>query len=142
MEGLLDLGTISEHAVAIDSADVVQVDIDGQARHVELEHVESSAALENHSLLQKRMAANGLQQLQEKDHLLQWLCLEAGRSSFPCELVCREPHATSAHVRPRTSSGTMRFHAATSLPGLRRASRYRGCRGRRRRNGSRCLSST
>ena len=81
MEGLLDLGTISDHAVAIDSADVVQIDIDGQARHVEPEHVESRAALEDHSLLQKRMAASGLQQLQEQDHLLERLCLEAGRSN-------------------------------------------------------------
>src|SRR5437867_2282419 len=124
------------------TADVVQVDVDGQARDVEPEEVERRPALEGHSLLQKRMAANGLQQLQEKDHLLERFRLEARSGSFARELVCGEAHATSAHVRPRTSCGTMRFHAATSLPGLRRASRYRGCRGRRRRSWSRCLSST
>ena len=82
--------------------------------------------------LAREAAATGFQAepLEKVIILLVRFGLEPGSCGLACELVCGESHATSAHVRPRTSSGTMRFQDATSFPGLRRASRYRGCRGR------------
>ena len=59
---LLDLRALGEHRVAIRSADVVQVDVDGQPRHVEDEQVERRAALERNAPLEKRMRVQPVQQ--------------------------------------------------------------------------------
>src|SRR5690606_29965011 len=56
LDRLLDLRPLREHRVAADSANVVEVDVDGEARDVEDEQVERRAALERYARLQERVA--------------------------------------------------------------------------------------
>jgi hypothetical protein len=46
LKGLLELRPLGEHRLAVGSAEVVQVDVDRKARHVEDEEVERRAALQ------------------------------------------------------------------------------------------------
>ena len=78
---------------------------------------------------------------EEAEHLLERVRLEAARCREPQEVRAGDGHGTSAQVRPRTSSGTMRFQPGTSEPEDRRASKYLGWRGAWARSGARCLSS-
>lgn len=71
-------GALLEHRFTICGADIVQVDIHGEARDVEYKQVERGPTFERDPVFEKRMAPEGLDQLQEPNGLLQRFRLEPG----------------------------------------------------------------
>ena len=63
------------------------------------------------------------EQLEQMEDLLERVGLESARRAEPHEVFACDHHGTSAHVRPRTASGTIRFQPGTSVPGDRRVSK-------------------
>lgn len=53
LHGLVHLGTLGEHRLAGGRAEVVEVDVHREARHIEVEQVERGAAFEGDAPLQR-----------------------------------------------------------------------------------------
>ena len=63
-DGTLDLGAFCEHRVTGELADVVQIDVDRQARHVENEQIECGAALQGETPFEIRMALESVKEIE------------------------------------------------------------------------------
>ena len=85
--GLLDLRAFVEHRFPGRRADVVEVDVDRQPRHVEDEEVERRAPLERDARLQERMRVQSVQQGHEAEDLFEGLGGEASRASHASPLA-------------------------------------------------------
>lgn len=120
---LVDLGPLREHDLSVERADVVEVDVHREARHVEHEEVERRAAFQSDASAQERVAPQSVEQAEQAKGFLQRLGRKPGRSGLPLEVLEQELHDTSAQARDRTWSGTTRFQRETSFPGSRRWSR-------------------
>ena len=116
---LLHLRLVCEHGGAVAGADVVEVDVHGQPRHVEEEEVERRSALERDARTKEGVRAQRLQQAEQAKDLLQRVGAKAERCGGLLDLFSAELHATSSHERVRTCSGTIRFQRGSSLPPLR-----------------------
>ena len=66
------------HHGPVERADIVQVDIDGQAVETEVEHIERRPALEDEALREDRVSGDLLQQVQKPQHLFERAELVAG----------------------------------------------------------------
>ncbi len=58
---LLDLGPFGHHDFALDGADVVEIDVDREARHVEDKEVERRPSFERDAGSEKRVAPQGIE---------------------------------------------------------------------------------
>lgn len=121
--GVVELRPFLEHRFAVEAANIVEVDVDGEARQIEDEQVQRRAALERDPVFKKRMAPECVHQLQKPNGLLQRVHLEPpGRSSVE-QVRLGELHPASSQRRWSTYSGTTRFHRDRYLPGCRFPSR-------------------
>ena len=66
LDGLFEAGSLSQGRVAVAGADVVQVDVHREPRHVEHEEVECSAALERNPALRKGWLRRALSRLSRR----------------------------------------------------------------------------
>jgi hypothetical protein len=71
------------HTLAAYGSDVVQVNIHGEARHIEQEQVQGRATLEDEAIPQEGLAEDPVQEPDQADYLLQGLGTE---SRGPCLL--------------------------------------------------------
>ena len=113
-EGTLHLGAFREHRFAVELADVVQIDVDRQARSVENEQIERGPAFQCKTPLEIRMAIEPVKEIEELGDLFEDLDPEPRGRGLPTQPFAREPHDGSSHAWPMTDSGTTRFHPATS----------------------------
>ena len=114
-----DLRPLGRHSGAVRSADVVHIDVDGEAREVEDEEVERRPSLERHPGSEERMCGHELEELDEHPHLFQAVRGESGVCREPLQLVSAEHQATSPQVWATTRFGTMSRQRLTSSPGSR-----------------------
>ena len=70
-EGTLHFGAFREHRFTVELADVVQIDVDRQARSVENEQVERGAALQRKTPLEIRMAIEPVKEIEEQGDLFE-----------------------------------------------------------------------
>jgi len=119
LDGPLELGALGQHALAIRRAEVVEVEVHGQPRHVVHEEVEGRSALERHARRQERVLAKRVEQLQQPEHLLEGFERVPALSGGASQLGGREVHGTAPHERSRTSGGTTRFQGFTTCPDSR-----------------------
>ena len=68
-DGTLDLGAFCEHRFTVELADVVRIDVDRQARHVENEQIERGAALQGETPFEIRMAIEPVEEIEEQGDL-------------------------------------------------------------------------
>ena len=74
-EGTLGLGAFREHRFTVELADVVQIDVDQQARYVENEQIGRGAALQRETPFEIRMAIEPVKEIEEQGDLLEDLCV-------------------------------------------------------------------
>ena len=63
-ERLLELGSLCQHGLAFDGADVVEVDVNRQPRDIEDEQVEGRTAFQHQSTLEERVTAERVERLE------------------------------------------------------------------------------
>ena len=100
----------------VELADVVQIDVNRQARHIEDEQIERGATLQCEASLEIRMAIEPVEEIEELGDLFEDLDTEPRGRRLPLQPFAREPHDGSSHTWRMTESGTTRFHPATSRP--------------------------
>lgn len=119
----LDSRPLLQHRLAVGSANVVEVDVHGEAWQTEQEEVQGRSPLQGDSAFQEGVAAQRIQQVDEPEYLLEGVGLEPGLRREACELRRGELHAGSSHRRSSRDSGTTRFQRESRVPELRRPSR-------------------
>ena len=66
---LLDLRPLSQHDLAVDRADIVQINVDGKARHVEYEQIECRAAFQGNAGFHEVVTPEAVEKIQQADGL-------------------------------------------------------------------------
>ena len=111
---MTDSGRSASIASTVELADVVQIDVDRQARRFENEQIERGAALQCETPLEIRMALEPVEEIEEQGDFFEDLGTEPRGRRLPIEPFAGEPHDGSSHAWAMTDSGTTRFHPATS----------------------------
>ena len=74
---LLDLGTVRQHVLALQRADVVEIDVYGQPRMAEDEQVQGGAALKDPLASQRRVGVQDVQEMHQMEDLLDRTLVES-----------------------------------------------------------------
>ena len=117
--GLLDLGTLGQHHLAILRADVVDIRVHGQAREIEEKKIQRRAALEGNASFQDWMTLDALEEPQQMDRLLHHVGAESCGRRFGEQFLPGDLHDGSSQDRSRISTGTTKFQSAAKRPGFR-----------------------
>ena len=89
LEGAFDLGAFCEHRFPVELADVVQIDVDRQARHVEDEQIERGATLQCEASFEIRMAIEAVEEIEELGDLFEDLDTEPRGCRLPLQPFAR-----------------------------------------------------
>ncbi len=109
-----DFWTVLERRFTVDVPDVVQIDVDGEPRKIEVKEIEGRAALENEFSFKSGVFVEFDKKLAKAENLLKIFGRKARVCGEFADLRGSEFHVGTELVREgRSVSGTMSFHVGT-----------------------------
>jgi hypothetical protein len=82
LDRLLDLRPLGKHRLPVGGADVVEVDIHRQARHLKVKEVERRTALQGDPRFQEWMAVQGIEKRHQAEDFFERFHTETGSGGF------------------------------------------------------------
>src|SRR5713226_5030827 len=118
--GALETLPLALHGLHAGRTDVVDVDVNGEARYVEEEEVEGRSPLEHPGFLEVRMSPELAEDRFEVEDFLDHVLPEVSRGGDLSDAGAPD-HRTASHSPSTRPAGTTRFQAATRQPPLFRS---------------------
>jgi hypothetical protein len=105
---------VGVHLFLLDRADIVDVDIDGEAVQIGMENVERRAAFQGDAPADQRVGAEGIENVEQPDHPLQRRGLELPLGRDVLEGFSRRDHQTPSKAASTACAGRSTRHGSTS----------------------------